>query len=127
MELLVVLVVIGLALGLVMPNLSRQYDSLQHRQTMDDVLEAVRHWPAQAQELGREIELPVRAEPWAVADLAGLGLKLPEGWRARVRRPLRLLPSGVCLGGELELLTESESTVLVLNAPYCQPERQGES
>ena len=129
LELLVVLVLLGLATAIAMPNLERLYVSATRASERDYVLD-------QVAALGREAMLkgsayvvfgnappPNPAETAPYADYETYLVDVPEGWLLRLDKPLVVLANGVCLGGALTLSHESDEAAAVrleLAPPYCR-------
>ena len=109
LELLVVLVLVGLAAGMVGSRFIELTERLQHRNEWQMLQQRVNGLPLEVQLTGRAMILP------------GTGLILPSGWQLKANRPVRYLSNGVCLGGQLQLLYGDEiKRQIELFPPYCQ-------
>jgi len=100
LELLVVLVIVGMAASFSGPQLWQSYAKASERsvlQTFADDLEKIR---VEAFHQQRSIVLAVEGSTNQIAMP-----DLPEGWRIEKSSPLRFLPTGVTNGGTLYFLS----------------------
>lgn len=115
LEMLVVLVILASVAGIATPRLSSLYDSSRAAAERDDVLDQIRGLAHQAWSKGETITF----SGWPNGEGAEY-LALPEGWQVAPAQPLKFLPSGVCLGGELALTRAERFYQYRLRAPYCE-------
>ncbi|MEA9432546.1 prepilin-type N-terminal cleavage/methylation domain-containing protein [Aeromonas caviae] len=109
LELLVVLVLVGMITGMVGPRFIDLAERLRHRNEWQTLQQRINGLPMEVQLTGR---------PMALQELP---LTLPAGWQLKTERPVRYLPNGVCLGGQLQLLQGDEvKRRIALTPPYCQ-------
>ena len=146
LELVVVLALLGLITALALPNLQRLQEILARTTERDRILEqlaglgreamlggrtylilgdSLELADAQACEQGRESSLGAASDSMACAPSLAEGydlyeLDLPEGWEARLDRPLVIRASGVCLGAQVRLIHRGQTAAEVsLDPPYC--------
>ncbi|KQV47063.1 hypothetical protein ASC95_26525 [Pelomonas sp. Root1217] len=95
LELLVVLLLLGLAAGMVAPNASRWLDAAQERGWRADLKAYLETLPLRAFRSGEVLSI----------DAAQLRKAVPEpvGIQLRVDKPLRYGASGMAVGGAIEL------------------------
>ncbi len=109
LELLVVLVLVGMIAGMVGPRFIDLAERLRHRNEWQTLQQRINGLPMEVQLTGRPMALQA------------LPLTLPAGWQLKTERPVRYLPNGVCLGGQLQLLQGDEvKRRIALTPPYCQ-------
>jgi len=114
LEMLVVLVILGMAAAVVMPPLARTVERVREAGEVDDVRRALERLPLQAREQGRPLVfpagavLPAQDRPW------------PEGWRVVVVSSLRIEASGFCHGGEVQATGSAGPRRWRLRVPDCQ-------
>ncbi|MBL0532993.1 prepilin-type N-terminal cleavage/methylation domain-containing protein [Aeromonas dhakensis] len=109
LELLVVLVLVGMITGMVGPRFIDLAERLRHRNEWQTLQQRINGLP---------MEVQLTGQPMA---LQALPLTLPAGWQLKTERPVRYLPNGVCLGGQLQLLQDDEvKRRIALTPPYCQ-------
>jgi len=114
LEMLVVLVLLGLAAGLVAPSLSRTADRVQAAGDRDDVLRRVQGLPVIARQAGR----PLRWEAGSLIERPGLAW--PSGWRVVALTPLELAANGWCGGAQLQAQGPGLAIRLEALAPDCR-------
>ena len=131
LELIVVLVVLGAAMALALPNLQNLYDSLVRRSDRDLVLDEIARLGTEAALAGRDLVVwPEEAElpPAEAARLRAAApghvrheLSLPPNWRIELDRPLLLRANGVCAGARLTLIDAAgRQEAHLLEAPFCR-------
>ncbi len=128
LELIVVLALVGLVLVLVLPNLGRLYEGFARTAEQGRLLDRLSG-------IGREAMLRGRAYAvYGTGDGLGEGggegrvvgyetydLRIPQGWKIALDRPLLVRANGVCLGATVTLSHRGGSTAhVVLEAPYCR-------
>jgi len=114
LEMLVVLVLLGLAAGLVAPSLSRTAERVQAAGDRDEVLRRVQGLPVLARQAGRAF----RWDAGSVLDPPGT--RWPTGWRVVALTPLELAPNGWCGGALLQAQGPGLSMRLEALAPDCR-------
>ncbi len=128
LELMVVLVLAGLLLGLVIPNLERLYESVVLSTERDQILDQFAALGREALAQGRDYAVFGTTEDSATeqssrpaGNYQPYPLELPEGWRIHLENPVLVRANGICLGGEVTLLHAVRAPVQVrLTAPYCR-------
>lgn len=95
LELLVVLLLLGLAVGMVAPNASRWLDAAQARGWRADLKAHLEALPVRAFLAGEALSVDATQLSRAVP--------APAGTRLRVEAPLRYSASGMAVGGSVEL------------------------
>ena len=109
LELLVVLVLVGMIAGMVGPRFIDLAERLRHRNEWQILQQRINGFPMEVQLTGHPMTLHE------------MPLTLPAGWQLKTERPVRYLPNGVCLGGQLQLLQGDEvKRRIALTPPYCQ-------
>lgn len=111
LELLVVLVLLGLAAALVGPASLRSLERWRAADEMRAARAAVHALPMQARGLGRRLDFHPSGEP-----LDGL----PASIELRVLRPWSVTPEGYCSEGEAELVLEDVRRRIHVTEPYCR-------
>lgn len=116
LEVLVVLVILGLAAAIVAPPLARTVDRVRESGDREDLRRGLERLPLHAREQGRGLAfaagtpLPAQGRPW------------PEGWRVVAATPLRIEASGFCHGGEVQAAGPTGPQRWRLAAPDCRAE-----
>ncbi|MGL6290155.1 MAG: type II secretion system protein [Silanimonas sp.] len=116
LEMLVVLVILGLAAAVVAPPLARTLERVREAGDRDDVARGLEALPARAREAGRALvfragePIVIRDRPW------------PEGWAVVPVAALRVEANGFCQGGTLQVARPSGRTTWALGAPDCRLE-----
>ena len=128
LEILVVLALVSLLGALALPNLAGLYDSVTRATERDQILDQFAGIGREALFSGQGYAVygtaseppPVSATDWRFETYP---LIIPEGWQVELDRPLRVRPSGVCLGATVTLRhADAEPFEVVLAAPYCRVE-----
>ena len=125
-ELLVVLLVFSLLAGLVVPRLTRMYNSWQMALERDEVLNQLSslnyhafqqrvdfiltHYPPQP---GSELD----NQPH---DTVAIPLKLPAHWQIRTEQPIIFQANGACNGGIVYLEYLEYTFTAQLEPPFCR-------
>lgn len=114
LEILVVLALIGLVMGIALPNLARMSDSYVDRQNWRQLEGELERLPAQAYGESRAILLDTRTAATVLRTL-------PEGWAASLERPIRVDATGWCSGGSIVVRpSRGEQRRYRLDAPSCR-------
>lgn len=113
---LVVLAILGLMASLVAPSMLRGVDAWRRTAQMDALTEQIRGLPAQARARHQAIEISQ-----AALDGAEAPLRIAEGWRLQVAKPWSVRPTGVCDGGEVDVVNEYGARTIRVSAPFCEP------
>lgn len=121
-ELLVVLFLVGLLTSVVLPGMERMARSSQHKTERDAIIGRLEELGYEAFLTGRAIALT--SSPIGVSAVnANYPIKLPEGWRLSVAKPVVYAFNGICGGGEVVLLAPDQTQEnLVLKPPLCKVE-----
>jgi len=139
---MVVLTLMGLAISIAAPNLSRLYASITRSTDRDYILDqlaavAQRAWLSEtnlvvygtvepSDEVGTNAE-PARSQSGSRMLLAArygdyevYVVDVPEGWVLRLEEPLRARANGVCLGAAVTLTHRSGTSYrATLEPPFC--------
>lgn len=116
LEMLVVLVILGLAASVVAPPLARTLERVREAGDRDDVARGLEALPARAREAGQALEfragepIVIRDRPW------------PAGWAVVPITALRVEANGFCEGGTLQVVRPSGPISWTLAAPDCRVE-----
>ena len=119
LEMLVVMLLIGLIAGLVLPNLSKLYDSGILAYERNNLLRSLSAISYHVYRQGQAIRLGVPAKT-EDANARQPIVELPEGWVISADEPIVYRDNGVCLGGELTLIKNSLVQHIRLIPPFCQ-------
>lgn len=114
LEMLVVLVILGLAAAVVAPPLARTVERVREAGDRDDLRRGLERLPLQAREQGRALDIP------AGTLLPAPGRAWPEGWRLVAATPLRIEASGFCHGGDVQASGPGGPRRWRLEAPDCR-------
>jgi prepilin-type N-terminal cleavage/methylation domain-containing protein len=127
LEMVVVLVIIGLAMGLAGSWMFTFIGSWRANARRDTVLGEIQHLPIVVRGLGRGItlnQLPVT--PGSTADAAGQipesvssSVRLPDGWLIAFDPPLRILGNGACSSAGFVLRGDDRRWTARVEAPFC--------
>ncbi|MEM0952932.1 MAG: prepilin-type N-terminal cleavage/methylation domain-containing protein [Pseudomonadota bacterium] len=118
LEILLVLVIVGLAGTVVVPRVSVIYDNLVLRSEREALLRDIRALPLQARAAGRSV---VAASDDSASSLGHI-IDVPEHWAVEFSESLRYQANGFCTGGAVLLLHDSGAVWRYgLAAPYCEP------
>ncbi len=114
LEVLVVLALIGVLMGLALPNLARYLDSVSYQSTWRSIEAEINQLPVRAFETGRAIRL----ETAAARELLPA---LPPDWRVEVGGSISYRTSGWCEGGAVTITASSgEQRRWQLRSPECR-------
>ena len=111
LELLVVLVLLGLAAALVGPASLRSLERWRAADALQMARAAVHGLPLQARRMGRRLEID-----GAQAPLEGL----PASVQLQVIRPWSVTPEGFCSYGEADIVQDGVRRRIRVMAPYCR-------
>lgn len=113
LELLVVMLLLGLATALVAPAGLRSLQSWQRADERQAALGAITALPMACRRAGAGRTLA--AGEHDASSLDGL----PDGWRLELFEPLVLQANGVCFGATGTLAAEGVSLAITIKAPFC--------
>lgn len=119
LEMIVVLVIMGLALGLAgtwMFSFIGTWRANVHR---DTILGEIQHLPILAREAGRGFIVDALPAAASSAPQAPPRLRLPSGWSVRFDPPLRILANGACSSTHFVLGDGTRQWGASVDAPYC--------
>ena len=119
LEMIVVLVIMGLALGLAgtwMFSFIGTWRANVHR---DTILGEIQHLPILAREAGRGFSVQDLPAAASTATQAPPRLRLPSGWTVRFDPPLRILANGACSSAHFVLGDGTRQWGASVEAPYC--------
>ena len=146
LELVAVLALLGLITALALPNLQGLRERLARTTERDRILQQLAGLGQEAMLGGRTYLILGDSLEWADGQACAPGresssgtanggmachpslaegydlyeLDLPEGWEARLDRPLVIRASGVCLGAQVRLIHRGKTAARVsLVPPYC--------
>lgn len=128
LELLVVLLIFSFLSALVVPQLTTLYHSLQLAYTRDEIINQIGSLGYQAFQQRQNFKLisypPLtNLEDTEATKQPILPLKLPAGWRIETKNPILFQANGVCHGGTVFLHYQTQTFRLILEPPFCQPQR----
>jgi len=63
-------------------------------------------------------------ETWGKVELVPSPLELPAGWELRTEKPIHFFSNGVCTGGVVYLIHQTQQFKLQLVAPFCWPQSE---
>lgn len=112
LELLVVLVVLGMAAAFAGPNLWSSYEKGEERSVVRAYGDAILALRIKAFRSGKAIIFSDASESMQH------GLKLPEGWSLQQSGSFYLLPSGVTNGGSVTLVSPASHNWLLKLHPF---------
>lgn len=115
LEMLVVLVIMGMAVAVISPRLQNAYEAVARSGERADVVRQLQRLPLVARDRDG-IDLPSGS-----TGLAQL-LKLPDGWSAVPEQPLRIESSGLCHAGIIAVRRDGDPAPqrVALAEPDCQ-------
>ena len=119
LEMIVVLVIMGLALGLAgtwMFSFIGTWRANVHR---DTILGEIQHLPILARETGRGFSVQDLPAAASTAAQAPPRLRLPPGWTVHFDPPLRILANGACSPAHFVLGDGTRQWGASVEAPYC--------
>ena len=119
LEMIVVLVIMGLALGLAgtwMFSFIGTWRANVHR---DTILGEIQHLPILARETGRGFSVQDLPAAASTAAQAPPRLRLPSGWTVHFDPPLRILANGACSPAHFVLGDGTRQWGASVEAPYC--------
>lgn len=119
LEMIVVLALLGLIASLVGPSMLRGIDAWRRAAQVDAVIEQIRGLPARALAAGRAIEISQVA-----VDGPQPPLRAEEDWRLVVPATWSVHATGVCDGGQVQLVNEYTTRTIDVSAPFCEPLQQ---
>ena len=120
LEILMVLLIVGLAGTIVVPRVSVIYDNLVLRGARELLLREIRALPMLAKARGSSFA----SQPGRYGVPLGDVVTVPEGWSIEFSENLRYQANGFCLGGVVSLQHVSGTTwQYVLQPPFCLPEQ----
>jgi prepilin-type N-terminal cleavage/methylation domain-containing protein len=113
LEMLVVLVLMGLAAALVAPSLARTADRVREAGDRDDVRRLLMALPALARQRGDGLRI-------AAGDPIELpGRDWPEGWRVMAETPVAIAASGWCAPAVVQARGPASDHSYRLRSPDC--------
>jgi prepilin-type N-terminal cleavage/methylation domain-containing protein len=118
MEMLVVLMLLGLALTLSVPRVESIYRSVQLALNLEEFKLAVQRLPERARLAGEPIHI-TRLDPVVATQL---GIPLLSGWEVKIVEPIVISDQGFCTGGIFALDDGRSAIRYVLRQPYCRVE-----
>lgn len=113
LEMVVVLALMGLAVGMAAPAGFRMIESWREAGDVDEVLRQLAALPTAAREQGRAVRLPPD-------DGASMPAVLPEGWSLEMDEALVVRPNGACGNAQGRLLTRRQAIDFRVEAPFCR-------
>jgi prepilin-type N-terminal cleavage/methylation domain-containing protein len=119
LEMVVVLALLGLAVGMTAPAGFRMIASWREATEAEQVLRQLAALPTRARQEGREWNLlPGQTVEDAVT--------LPEGWALEMDSPLHVRANGACTDADGRLLTSRQTIAFHVEAPFCRIQRRQE-
>lgn len=117
LEMVVVLALLGLAVGMTAPAGFRMIGSWREATEVEQVLRQIAALPARARQEG--LALTLQAAP-AEANV----ISLPEGWSLEMSAPLRIGSNGACSDAQGRLSTTRQTVDFHVQAPFCRIRRE---
>lgn len=123
-EILVVMVIIGLLAGVALPRLYNVAHRFEISAQRDNLLLDIGNLGYRAYQSGQTIQLDsIPRESRSDPDTSVAPLKVPQGWRVVVARPIQYHFNGLCSGGQLTLHSPDGATEpFTLKPPLCLPD-----
>ncbi|BAP58146.1 type II secretion system protein [Thioploca ingrica] len=136
-ELLVVLLIFSLLAGLVVPRLTKMYESWQMSLERDEVLTqlsslnylafqqridfTLTHYPPQADtKSDNNKSADTKSDNNKSNDTLNPPLELPAGWQIRTEQPIIFRANGACRGGIVYLEYSEYTFTAQLEPPFCR-------
>lgn len=116
------MMIFGLLVALVTPNLGRLYSSVSSAYNLDDSISRLNALGYNVMRQGRPFTLSTYPLPKKSPDSSpsfAAPLELTEGWKIHADPPIQYHANGVCDGGQLNLSYEESSYQFTLTAPQC--------
>lgn len=123
LELVVVLALIGLLAAIALPNMERLQASATRSAARDVILDQFANLGREAMLRGRGYVVVGTVDAAAAPEpgYERFSLRVEEGWQVRIPTPILVRPTGVCLGGDVQLLhPDARPVELRLEPPYCR-------
>lgn len=122
-EVLVALVILGLATAVVGPSISNSLKSAARHAARLSLEQTVLELRREAIADRETVSLSELLESGDQAQ--GVGLNLPTGWSYRVVSPIVFSEDGTCSSGRVDLLQAGDASIeaFVIEPPRCRPER----
>ncbi len=121
LEILMVLMLVGLAGSVVVPRVGGIYDNLVLRSDREELLRDIQGLPARAYAEGRVYAARPQATTSNAIMLAS-ALEVPSGWSLEFSEQLIYRANGFCGGGEMTISHEQDRRWrYILAAPFCVP------
>lgn len=114
LEMLVVLVILGMAAAVVAPPLARTMERVSEAGHRDDVRRGLESLPGLARAGGRALVFPA-GEPMGVPERAW-----PDGWSVVPVTGLHVEPTGFCRAGAVTVVAPSGPLAWTLETPDCR-------
>ncbi|MBI1891030.1 MAG: prepilin-type N-terminal cleavage/methylation domain-containing protein [Burkholderiales bacterium] len=111
-EMLAVLTLAALLAGLTLPSMQRWFDSVSRRAQLSEVVVQFQRLSARAALMSQTIVLTKDTWKNKLAD-GEAALPLPEGWTMVSDKPITIFHSGVCVGGNIELVDPNRRKILL--------------
>lgn len=116
-----VLTLLSLVTAMVMPNLSRMYNSFSNALQINEVARQINGIGYQVGNEGIEFWLRSIATNKNKIVYRGIEIELPDGWSVGVEKEIKYASNGACSGGFVRIFYENElRKALMLEAPFCQ-------
>lgn len=121
LEILVTLAILGLAIAVAAPTVGGVYDAVRFRAAAGDIASSAASMRVDAAISGRPVAFPRDYSAATPAARLAERTPVPEGWRLSGDEII-FLPSGVCLGGVIEIADEvGRRARYRLEPPSCEP------
>ena len=117
LEMVVVLVILGLATAIAAPSVLHSIGTWQRRGEVESLLDQIRGLPARARAQGRDVLISS-----AALTAANPPLRADAGSTVTSEKPWRVRHNGVCDGGIVALESAGRSTRIAVAAPFCDPQ-----
>lgn len=126
LELLVVLVLLGLAAAVATPAMLRLADAAEGKTARDQVRQYMHRFPVVAMHRGQSLTLPAttgyRSGQW-LSEHTGTALpELLSDAQFALEEPITYRSNGACTGGTVHWRVDDRELTFHLEAPLCLPE-----
>jgi prepilin-type N-terminal cleavage/methylation domain-containing protein len=128
LEMVVVLALLGLAVGMTAPAGFKMINSWRDATQAEQVLRQLAALPTRARNEGRPWDLlPDQAASQAAEQTINQAVTLPDGWSLQMDTPLHVRANGACNDADGRLITPRQTIAFHVQAPFCRIQRrQGE-
>ena len=116
-EILIVMVLIGLSVSVVIPNIGRAYDKIKFRGEAKKVLELARKVKFHAYFYQKNVVLSTSERRLVVREMSLSGEEIPD-LPVEIKGEISFSPNGVSSGGEIYLYLREEPKAVIRIDPF---------